>query len=385
MGENSSSSLPELDRTSSSVRQRSIDGSCSPQQKKKMLEESLNEKYLKCPHKMRPATLPPSTCSHCHEFIWGIHKQGMKCILCGIVSHTRCLSEVIQREPSPSPPPTKNEGMPCAHRLRVHTMMRPAWCTACDEFIWGISAMKCLLCASHLHKRCSLTVEAEIVDPHKLRKMADEEQAEEEAAGRGEALTTLHTLLSEFSSRWPVWKKICLLNPVALARTSFAHARAYRELPTRFPELTDVGESSDLAHAMLYAKAVYGVAYAKGHLKSCGAAVRLQTVWRPFRDMGLGSDVTAKENDAAVLKAVEAVSHPERELVMSDWSNQVYRTAFCVFADHGLKWIILSARGTVSQKDVLTDICAGTTTFLSGEGHEGIVRTTMNLVENASL
>ena len=42
-------------------------------------------------------------------------------------------------------------------------------------------------------------------------------------------------------------------------------------------------------------------------------------------------------------------------------------------ADHALKWVVLSVRGTLNATDVLTDLAAGASPFAGGHVHRGVL------------
>ena len=278
---------------------------------------------------------------------------------------------------------------PVAARCATHivqniTLLTPTNCTHCKTFIWGVlnQGYSCNACGEVYHKKCVQELGIEVYNTKHLKREAKQGEKDEEGEGKHEAIAVLKGLLSDFSSRWSWRKKVSLANPVSMVKVSLRHSKQYAHLAKRFSLLENPGRANDCSHAMLYAKAVYGVAYADGHLRSIGSAMRMHTVLKPFKDVG--NDPTSKQNDVGVLQSLqageeEAVSSA-RELVMSEWSNKVYAPAFALFADHDKNWVVLSVRGTVSDKDTLTDLAAEPTPFCAsveeGAAHSGMVKCT---------
>ncbi|XP_028395223.1 sn1-specific diacylglycerol lipase beta-like [Dendronephthya gigantea] len=69
-------------------------------------------------------------------------------------------------------------------------------------------------------------------------------------------------------------------------------------------------------------------------------------------------DECCKANTSGLIS--QGPAHGKVEYVFSSFKNDVYQTAFCVCIDHQLKKVVISVRGTLSLKDVLTDLTAET-------------------------
>ena len=422
------------------------------QMSREIATKIVNSKYVGCQHKMSSATVKlGQTCGCCSGSIWGIHKQGMKCTLCGLITHVKCLPNTLSSigkleetmlEESPKSLTKKRETsftsstkkrtadgslkslasssskstdqslgelsrdvddeVGCqpqeesiqllevsfadclSHVVQATIPMKPVWCSSCKEFIWGVMyCVRCMACDRYYHQSCAEKHEFNKVRVGHVKKETNNEFQSEDNAHRDDAMKVLKHLLQDFSKRWPIRRKLSLANPVSLIRVSYRHTKLYNVLHAKHKLQNDQKEALDCAQAMLYAKASYGVAYTGGHLRSLGAAFRMHTILKPFKDVG--RDVTSRENDIGALQVLDAISNTDRELVMSDWSNQVYNPAFVLFVDHNMKWIILAIRGTVSDKDTLTDLAADSGPFLDGEAHSGIKQCTDSVLNNLNL
>lgn len=93
----------------------------------------------------------PSFCSHCHEFIWGIGKQGYQCQVCNRVLHKRChtlVDENCRREL------TGEAGS--SHQFKPTHFKLPTFCDHCGTLLYGFiyQGLHCKKCNTNLHKRC---------------------------------------------------------------------------------------------------------------------------------------------------------------------------------------------------------------------------------------
>eukprot|EP00117_Sycon_ciliatum_P017989 scpid58012/ scgid16774/ Protein kinase C iota type; Atypical protein kinase C-lambda/iota; nPKC-iota len=97
----------------------------------------------------------PTYCSHCHEFIWGLGKQGYQCDVCLQAVHKKChdqvhtvCKELKEEENDPS--------MIKEHSFVAHTYKSPTFCDHCGSLLYGLmkQGVKCKLCKINIHHRC---------------------------------------------------------------------------------------------------------------------------------------------------------------------------------------------------------------------------------------
>lgn len=72
------------------------------------------------------------------------------------------------------------------------------------------------------------------------------------------------------------------------------------------------------------------------------------------------------------------------DIVQANWHSRANRPAYYIVRDHDRNSIVLGIRGTLSPRDVLTDLCASTGSFIIEDGYAETNRTTDNLTEAAS-
>ncbi|CAB4011176.1 Sn1-specific diacylglycerol lipase beta [Paramuricea clavata] len=77
-----------------------------------------------------------------------------------------------------------------------------------------------------------------------------------------------------------------------------------------------------------------------------------------FRGIVVEGDECCKANTSGLISQLP--SKDDVEQVFTSFKNDVYQTAFCVCIDHNYKKVVVSVRGTLSLKDVLTDLTAET-------------------------
>ncbi|CAO4382786.1 unnamed protein product [Caenorhabditis nigoni] len=126
-------------------------------------------------HKFKAITLgQPTFCSFCTKFIYGVGKQGYKCLGCETVVHKRCHSfisarctfgpssraplipegsqeQVYRRNRSTSMEPPANN-----HHFTKHFYTRPTFCDHCGSMLYGIlkQGVQCTDCHANVHHRC---------------------------------------------------------------------------------------------------------------------------------------------------------------------------------------------------------------------------------------
>uniref|UniRef100_A0A674J1R4 Protein kinase C n=1 Tax=Terrapene triunguis TaxID=2587831 RepID=A0A674J1R4_9SAUR len=116
---------------------------------------------VKC-HEFTATFFPqPTFCSVCHEFVWGLNKQGYQCRQCNAAIHKKCIDKVIakctgsainSRETMFHKERFKID-MP--HRFKVYNYKSPTFCEHCGTLLWGL-ARQGLKCDGE--SRCSIPV-----------------------------------------------------------------------------------------------------------------------------------------------------------------------------------------------------------------------------------
>ncbi|KAH0617159.1 hypothetical protein JD844_028893 [Phrynosoma platyrhinos] len=106
---------------------------------------------VKC-HEFTATFFPqPTFCSVCHEFVWGLNKQGYQCRQCNAAIHKKCIDKVIakctgsainSRETMFHKERFKID-MP--HRFKVYNYKSPTFCDHCGTLLWGLTrqGLKC--------------------------------------------------------------------------------------------------------------------------------------------------------------------------------------------------------------------------------------------------
>ncbi|XP_043943103.1 protein kinase C theta type [Protopterus annectens] len=108
----------------------------------------------------------PTFCSVCHEFVWGLNKQGYQCRQCNAAIHKKCIDKVIakctgsavnSRETMFNKERFKID-MP--HRFRVYNYKSPTFCEHCGTLLWGLArqGLKCEECGMNVHHKCQKKV-----------------------------------------------------------------------------------------------------------------------------------------------------------------------------------------------------------------------------------
>ncbi|XP_047596671.1 protein kinase C theta type isoform X1 [Lutra lutra] len=122
--------------------------------------------HVKC-HEFTATFFPqPTFCSVCHEFVWGLNKQGYQCRQCNAAIHKKCIDKVIakctgsainSRETMFHKERFKID-MP--HRFKVYNYKSPTFCEHCGTLLWGLArqGLKCDACGMNVHHRCQTKV-----------------------------------------------------------------------------------------------------------------------------------------------------------------------------------------------------------------------------------
>ncbi|XP_072922633.1 protein kinase C theta type isoform X2 [Hemitrygon akajei] len=104
----------------------------------------------------------PTFCSVCHEFVWGLNKQGYQCRQCNAAIHKKCIDKIIakctgsavnSRETIFHKERFKID-MP--HRFKVYNYKSPTFCEHCGTLLWGLArqGLKCEECGMNVHHKC---------------------------------------------------------------------------------------------------------------------------------------------------------------------------------------------------------------------------------------
>ncbi|XP_055002657.1 protein kinase C theta type [Sorex araneus] len=104
----------------------------------------------------------PTFCSVCHEFVWGLNKQGYQCRQCNAAIHKKCLDKVIAKCTGSAV--NSRETMfhkerfkiDMPHRFKVCTYRSPTFCEHCGTLLWGLArqGLRCDACGMNVHHKC---------------------------------------------------------------------------------------------------------------------------------------------------------------------------------------------------------------------------------------
>ncbi|XP_006907099.1 protein kinase C theta type [Pteropus alecto] len=122
--------------------------------------------HVKC-HEFTATFFPqPTFCSVCHEFVWGLNKQGYQCRQCNAAIHKKCIDKVIAKCTGSAV--NSRETMfhkerfkiDMPHRFKVYNYKSPAFCEHCGTLLWGLArqGLKCDACGMNVHHRCQTKV-----------------------------------------------------------------------------------------------------------------------------------------------------------------------------------------------------------------------------------
>ncbi|XP_029472559.1 protein kinase C theta type isoform X1 [Rhinatrema bivittatum] len=108
----------------------------------------------------------PTFCSVCHEFVWGLNKQGYQCRQCNAAIHKKCIDKVIAKCTGSAV--NSRETMfhkerfkiDIPHRFKVYNYKSPTFCEHCGTLLWGFArqGLKCEECSMNIHHKCQKKV-----------------------------------------------------------------------------------------------------------------------------------------------------------------------------------------------------------------------------------
>uniref|UniRef100_A0A672TQW9 Protein kinase C n=1 Tax=Strigops habroptila TaxID=2489341 RepID=A0A672TQW9_STRHB len=121
---------------------------------------------VKC-HEFTATFFPqPTFCSVCHEFVWGLNKQGYQCRQCNAAIHKKCIDKVIAKCTGSAV--NSRETMfhkerfkiDMPHRFKVYNYKSPTFCEHCGTLLWGLArqGLKCDACGMNVHHKCQTKV-----------------------------------------------------------------------------------------------------------------------------------------------------------------------------------------------------------------------------------
>ncbi|KAJ1455036.1 hypothetical protein M885DRAFT_617608 [Pelagophyceae sp. CCMP2097] len=160
------------------------------------------------------------------------------------------------------------------------------------------------------------------------------------------------------------------MDATALWRLRRSHAAQYREALSNAPKI-DASDAVlvDVAHASLYIRAAYGFAMSEGYMDSVRSGGALFTLKK------LHFDIAEHVDDATNTEALRASAGIlNDDLLHADWSSRTFQPAHFVALDHAKRWVVVSIRGTLAARDVLTDLSGSQVEYCGGHAHYGFVR-----------
>lgn len=195
-----------------------------------------------------------------------------------------------------------------------------------------------------------------------------------------EAIRKIMQLLATYmGKRCPTDFLSVATDPTVGVRVMLQHRQAYDQAleaacdPLLAAEAGEAELISDAAAAALFACAAYGAPMREGRLDGVGAfaggaAAHFFGKWTPA------------ENSAAF---VAMTGIREEDLLLASWGERTFEPAFCLSWSLGQEWLVLSVRGTVDWRAMLTDVAAHPVPICGGIAHEGMVRAARSIVERS--
>ncbi|XP_053321387.1 protein kinase C theta type isoform X2 [Spea bombifrons] len=108
----------------------------------------------------------PTFCSVCHEFVWGLNKQGYQCRQCNVSIHKKCIDKVIGKctgsaiNSKETVLHKERFKIDMPHRFKVYNYKSPTFCEHCGTLLWGFAkqGLKCADCGVNVHHKCQSKV-----------------------------------------------------------------------------------------------------------------------------------------------------------------------------------------------------------------------------------
>lgn len=167
------------------------------------------------------------------------------------------------------------------------------------------------------------------------------------------------------------------MDPTAALRRAKKEKDAFADMCQRLPPWSDCEVLGQLLVAALYSRAAYGLTARLGMFDSVVSGAAVFSFGRAAFD--LAEDVDDDSNKAAFLDMLGLAA---QDIVQAQWRSEgPFRPAYAIVRDHTMKWIVVTIRGTLSTKDILTDVAARCVPFFQGLAHEGFVHASQNLVQ----
>eukprot|EP00929_Paragymnodinium_shiwhaense_P036534 TRINITY_DN19567_c0_g1_i1.p1 TRINITY_DN19567_c0_g1~~TRINITY_DN19567_c0_g1_i1.p1 ORF type:complete len:729 (-),score=131.81 TRINITY_DN19567_c0_g1_i1:217-2286(-) len=186
----------------------------------------------------------------------------------------------------------------------------------------------------------------------------------------GAAEAAQHVLGSRSFWRMP-------MDPTAALRRSNKLSAAYQDMCKRLPEWDDIETLGRLCVAAVYMRAVYGYTARSNNFDFLSRGAVTFSIGKAAFD--LTKDVCDASNTLAFL---DMVNLRREDLLKVAWRPAgKFDPCYVVLRDREMRWLLVCIRGTLSNKDILTDVAVKTVPFLEGEAHEGMVTMTRRLLD----
>ena len=99
----------------------------------------------------------PTFCAQDSDFIWGVGKQGMRCICCNMAVHERCHKLILTACPANiGGDDTAGAIIARDHDFERRTYLKPTVCDQCGTMLLGVvnQGYECNSCSLDAHKEC---------------------------------------------------------------------------------------------------------------------------------------------------------------------------------------------------------------------------------------